>query len=89
VRLEGATAWAADPLRMEARQTDVLAVLHRVPDPKGIAILFTGLAMPADSEVMRRFADGFVRRGWLAAVVLGTIRSPASIRAGRRIAGWP
>ncbi len=70
VRLEAAAAWAADPLRMEARQTEVLAVIHRAPEARGIAILFAGLAMPADSEVMRRFADAFARRGWLAAVVL-------------------
>ena len=70
VRLEGAAAWATEPLRIEARQTEVLAVLHRVPEPRGIAILFAGLAMPAESEVMRRFADGLARRGWLAAVVL-------------------
>lgn len=70
VRLEGATAWAPDPLRVETRLTDVLAVLHRVPRPRGIAVLFAGLAMPADAEVMRRLADALARREWIAAVVL-------------------
>lgn len=70
VRLEGATAWALDALRVEARLTDVLAVLHRVPGPRGIAVLFAGMAMPADSEVMRRLAEALARRGWIAAVVL-------------------
>jgi len=70
VRLDGATAWAEEPVRVDARQTDVLAVLYRVPEPRGIAILFAGLAMPADAEVMRRFADALARRGWLSAVVL-------------------
>lgn len=69
VRLSGAAAWARDPLRLEARQTDVVAVLYRVPEPRGIAVLFTGLAMPADSELMRRFADALAGRGWMAAVV--------------------
>lgn len=70
VKLAGATAWAHDPLRLKARQTDVLATLYRVPEPRGIAVLFTGLAMPADSDVMRRFADALARRGWMSAVVL-------------------
>ena len=70
VWLDGATAWAEEPVRVDARQTDVLAVLYRVPEPRGIAILFAGLAMPADAEVMRRFADALARRGWLSAVVL-------------------
>jgi|GEM_PF-3401591 len=70
VRLDGATAWALDPLRLEARLTDVLAVLYRVPGPRGIAVLFAGMTMPADSEVMRRLADALARRGWIAAVVL-------------------
>jgi hypothetical protein len=70
VRVAGGDAWTADPFHLEARRTDVLAVLHRPSAPRGIAVLFTGLAMPADSEVFRRFADAFVRRGWLAAVVL-------------------
>jgi hypothetical protein len=70
IRLDGGTAWAEEPVRVDARQADVLAVLHRVPEPRGIAILFAGLAMPADTEVMRRFADGLARRGWLSAIVL-------------------
>ncbi len=77
VHVGGAEAWAADPLRLETRRTDVLAVLHRPPAPRGIAILFTGLAMPADSEVFRRFADGFVRRGWIA--VLDFVRVGAHL----------
>jgi len=70
VRLEGRAAWGGDPLRIESRQTDILAVLYRVPEPRGLAVLFAGLAMPGDSEVMRRFADAFARRGWLSVVVL-------------------
>jgi len=70
IRLDGAVAWVDEPVRVEARRTDVLAVLRRVPEPRGIAILFAGLAMPADSDVMRRFADALARRGWLSATVL-------------------
>ena len=69
-RLAGAEAWAGDPQRLEARRTGISAVVYRVRDPKGVAIVFTGLAMPADSDALRRFALVLARRGWLTAVVV-------------------
>ncbi len=67
----------------------MLATLYRVPEPRGIAMLFAGLAMPADSEVMRRFADAFARRGWMSAVVLRDDSISGFDPRGRRTAGSP
>ena len=69
-RLDGADAWAGDPQRLEARRSGISALVYRVPEPKGLAILFTGLAMPADSDALRHFAVALARRGWLTAVVV-------------------
>jgi hypothetical protein len=69
-RLGGEVAWAGDPQQLEARRTGISALVYRVREPRGIAVLFTGLAMPADSDALRRFAVALARRRWLTAVVV-------------------